>query len=91
MAKSGPTRSLFLESCIPPVQFSTFSQPAARHQRSLFKLLSVSAAATLLPYLQYYDQFVSLESLISLPFFIILTVQSDAKLGNLGITRDFDS
>jgi magnesium transporter len=48
------------EKLHPSDAASAFSQLSQRQQRSLFKLLSASAAASLLPYLLYYDQFVLL-------------------------------
>jgi magnesium transporter len=39
---------------------SVFSELSQRHQRSLFKLLPPAAAARILPYLPYYDQYILL-------------------------------
>ena len=49
-----------VEKLHPSDAASFFVQLSERHQRSLFKLLSPAAAAAVLPYLPYYDQFVLL-------------------------------
>ncbi len=49
-----------LETPHPTDAAAAFSQLSQRHQRSLFKLLSPTAASAILPYLPYYDQYVLL-------------------------------
>jgi magnesium transporter len=49
-----------VEKLHPSDVASFFVQLSPRHQRSFFKLLSPAAAAAVLPYLPYYDQFVLL-------------------------------
>jgi len=55
-----PEAIKFLEKQHPSDAAASFLQLSQRNQRSLFKLLHPALAATLLPYVAYYDQFVLL-------------------------------